>query len=398
MYSVPAFTSLSGRDRGFAHALVAATLRHLGFIDFVLEEFVERMPPPSGLALLRLGAGQLFGLGTPAHAAVSETVALARASRDTYAFTGLANAVLRRLASISVDEAMDEAGMRLIPEWVAARWRATYGGEAALDLARAGLVEPPLDLTLKPGADRTALIAEGAIGLHTGSLRFIDPTRDIAALPGFEDGDWWVQDAAAAAPAKLLGAQPGMKVIDLGAAPGGKTMQLCAAGADVIAVERSNKRAERLRRNLERTKLEATIVAADALEWKPDAEADAILLDAPCTATGTWRRHPEALWIKDLRDVQALARTQAQMLAAARDMLKPGGVLVYAVCSLEPEEGPAVVNDAIATGGWTRSPVTAAEPGILQAWIDPAGDLRTLPTSIEDGGCDGFYAARLIKT
>jgi 16S rRNA (cytosine967-C5)-methyltransferase len=214
-------------------------------------------------------------------------------------------------------------------------------------------------------------------------------------LPGFADGAWWVQDAAAALPTKLLGDVKGKRVLDLCAAPGGKTLQLAAAGAHVTAIDKSKQRLARLRENLRRTQLDAEVVAADVLDFKPSEHFDAILLDAPCTSTGTLRRHPDVAWLRKPSDVRVLAELQAKLLAAASALLKPGGVLVYAVCSLEPEEGPGIVAQALRQG-WSRKPITAAE--IPSEFITPDGDMRTLPSHWpERGGLDGFFAARLVR-
>ncbi len=395
--TTPSFEALSGRDRAFARALTAAGLRHLGTINSVLQNFLERPLPEDAAharALLHLGATQLLVLGTPAHAAVGETVETANSMREARGFAKLMNAVLRRVAREGAALLAAAAPGANLPAWLYTRWRATYGGEAE-EIARALLIEPPLDLSAKGDA---APWAEnlGANLTPTGGLRLRAPSV-IADLPGFDEGAWWVQDAAAALPARLLGDVAGKRVLDLCAAPGGKTLQLAAAGARVTAVDKSENRLRRLRENLARTKLDAEIICANALQFKAREPFDAVLLDAPCTSTGTLRRHPEIAWQRRPTDVRALAELQAQLVAACAALLKPGAPLVYAVCSLEPEEGPGIVAAALRQG-WRRAPFAALEIASAAEFITADGDLRTLPSHWpEIGGLDGFYAARLER-
>lgn len=391
----PSFEALQGRDRAFARALATATLRRLGSIDSVLSRFLQKPLPDTafhGRALLRIGAAQLLVLGTPAHAAVGETVSTANAMREARGFAKLTNAVLRRVASDGPDILASLPPGADLPTWLFTRWRATYG-DAAAAIAAALRAEAPLDLSIKtdPGDWAGRL---GANLLPTRSLR-LDSAAGVEHLPGFAEGAWWVQDAAAALPAKLLRDVTGKRVLDLCAAPGGKTLQLAAAGALVTAIDKSKPRLARMRENLERTKLAAEMIAADALEFSASEPFDAILLDAPCTSTGTLRRHPDVAWLRRPNDVRALAELQTKLLAAAATQLKPGGVLVYAVCSLEPEEGPGIVAQALRQG-WTRNPIVAGE--IPSEFITAEGDMRTLPSHWPDiGGLDGFFAARLQR-
>jgi 16S rRNA (cytosine967-C5)-methyltransferase len=396
------FSALEGRDRAFARALVTAGLRRLGGLNAVLSRFLERPLPESAAharALLHLGAAQLLVLGTPAHAAVGETVETANSMREARGFAKLMNAVLRKVAreGPALFETLPPGAD--LPPWLYARWRATYGNEAPA-IARALLNEPPLDVTVKSDA---VVWAEslGGIVTPTGSVRIPSPRGEgaggVEALPGFDDGAWWVQDAAAALPARLLGDVRGKRVLDLCAAPGGKTLQLAAAGVHVTAVDKSASRLERLRENLARTKLSAEIICADALEFRADEPFDAILLDAPCTATGTLRRHPDVAWLRRPTDIRSLAELQSQLLAACAPLLKPDAPLVYAVCSLEPEEGPSIVSEALRKG-WARAPLAPGDAPGAEPFIDANGDLRTLPSHWPDiGGLDGFYAARLIR-
>jgi 16S rRNA (cytosine967-C5)-methyltransferase len=389
---------LEQRDRAFARHLAATTLRRLGQIDALIAECVSRPLPAAAHTarnILRLGAAQLVFLETPAHAAVNETVALATA-RGAARYKGLVNAVLRRLAADGAGRAAAQDAPRLdTPDWLWRAWSACYGEPTARRIAEAHLAEPPLDISVRrdPAAWAARLDAEL---LPTGSLRRSTGGL-VAELPGYAEGAWWIQDAAAALPARLLGDVRGLRVIDLCAAPGGKTAQIAGAGARVTAVEQSKPRLARLRENLARLKLEAECVAADAATWRPAAPADAVLLDAPCSATGTIRRHPDLPWRKSAEDLPALAAAQQRLLANAAAMVKPGGRLVYAVCSLQPEEGPAVV--ARFLGGrraFEPEPVAPDEiPGTAE-FVAADGTLRTLPCHwAKRGGLDGFYIARL---
>lgn len=380
---------MPARDRAAAHRLAATVLRRLGTLDAVLEPLLRKQPPEPARHVLRIGAAGLLLLETPRHAAVATAVALARA-RGLAPFAGLVNAVLRRVAETGPAALEELDAPRLdTPAWMWASW-----GPAARAIALAHQHEAPLDLTLRPGAAPPP----GGEVLPTGSVRFPPGTR-VAEIPGFGTGAWWVQDAAAALAALLLATRPGETVVDLCAAPGGKTAQLAAAGATVTAVERDPVRLRRLQDNLRQWRLAATTVQADAAAWTPPAPCDAVLLDAPCSATGTIRRHPDVLRIKRPQDVRALAEAQDRLLAAALRMLRPGGRLIYSVCSLQPEEGPARVAAALSHGGVQHDPfVPGALPGLPEA-ITPDGYLRTHPGLWpEGGGMDGFFAARLRRT
>lgn len=323
-------------------------------------------------------------------------VALAR-RRGHGPHAALVNAVLRRLSreGRALADAQDAPRLNT-PNWLWRSWRAAYGEKTARRIAAAHLAEPPLDLTAKSDASAVADTLGGTL-LPTGSVR-VDAKGPITTLPGFANGDWWVQDAGAALPARLLGDVVGRRVIDLCAAPGGKTAQLAAAGADVVAIDQSAGRLELLTENLARLGLTSEVVSADAATWRPPTESDAVLLDAPCSATGTIRRHPDVARLKRPRDVSAMAEIQTRLLAAAVDMIRPGGPLVYCVCSLEPEEGERQVEPLIAAGRVRRSPIRPAEVDGLGDLLSPSGDLRTLPCHLADaGGIDGFYAARLIR-
>jgi 16S rRNA (cytosine967-C5)-methyltransferase len=392
----PRLGSLEARDRAFARLLVTTVLRHLGQIDAVLGTFVERTPKDVRVHnLLRLGAAQLLVLGTPAHAAVGESVALAT-GREAYA-RGLVNAVLRRIAREGPALLATQDAARLnTPAWLWQAWEAAFGEERVRAIAEAHAREPPLDLSVRSEPEVWARRLD-ALHLHGTTLRRAAGGA-IEDLPGYKAGAFWVQDAAAALPARLLGEVAGARVIDLCAAPGGKTAQLAAAGAKVTAVEISEKRAARLRDNLARLQLQAEVVIADALDWRPDAPAPFVLLDAPCTATGTIRRHPDIAWHKTQADVARMAELQGRLLASAAQMLAPGGMLVYASCSLQPEEGPEVIAQGLAVGlPLERRPLTPKEVG-LAVEITAEGDVRTLPCHLpEQGGLDGFFITRLAR-
>lgn len=392
--STASYAPLDGRDRAFARAIASATLRRLGGIDAVLARFVARPLEDSAKiarAILRTGAAQLLVLEAAPHAVVSESVALAQASRTARPFAGLLNAVLRKVATEG--RAMFDAlppGADL-PDWLFARWRAAYGARAVA-IANALRDEPPLDLTVKADAAGWAERLGGVVG-PTGGVR-LPPGARVTEIDGFAEGGWWVQDAAAALPVQLLGDVAGLRVADLCAAPGGKTLQLAAAGAQVTALDVAEQRLARVRENLARTGLHAEVVCADARTWRPAVAFDAVLLDAPCTATGTLRRHPDAAWLRRPTDIATLTALQAELLAAARDMTRPGGVIVYAVCSLEPEEGDAMIETARALG-LTVEPVADVAPADApaRAFATAAGAIRTTPAD----AMDGFFAVRLRR-
>ncbi len=396
----PSMHHLSGRDRAFARLLVATTLRRLGQIDVLIAQCLNTPLAPRAAVVhdvLRLGIAQLFFLRTPPHAAVATSVDLAH-SRGFLSHKGLVNAVLRRLSVEGLGSVEVQDAPRLnTPDWLWRSWSCSYGEETARAIAVAHLKEAPLDLTLREeGADWCDRL-QGTL-LPTGTLRRA-AGGSVAALPGYAEGAWWVQDAAAALPARLFGDLAGREVVDLCAAPGGKSAQLATAGARVTAVDRSARRLERLVANFARLGLPIEAVAADALAWRPSRPIDAILLDAPCTTTGAIRRHPDVPHLKSPEDVARLSVVQDHLLRSAIDMLRPGGTLVYCTCSLEPEEGAQRI-EAILEGGApvSRQAIDPDEIGAQPDWITRAGDLRTLPCHFaEYDGVDGFFCARLIK-
>lgn len=378
-------------DRALARTLASGVLRWLTDLDALIDSATPKPLPPDARArmALRIGlAGRLL-LGTPPHAVVATTLALTEGGPRR-----LTHAVLSRL--LRDGAVLPDAPT--LPEPYGSRWAAAWGEDAAAAAAHAFADEPPTDLTLRD-AGETAYWADtlGGLSLAPGHVRLTRPGA-IPDLPGFDDGAWWVQDLAASLPARLLRPAPGSRTLDLCAAPGGKTLQLAAMGAEVIALDSSEPRLDRLRENLERTRLAAKIVAVDALVWQPPAPFDHILLDAPCSASGVFRRHPDALHLKGKRDLAPLLTIQAALLDRALDWLAPGGTLVFSTCSLERVEGEDQIAALLArTRGIVLDPISAGElpDGIAPT---PDGALRLLPgTLAAAGGVDGFFIARLKK-
>jgi 16S rRNA (cytosine967-C5)-methyltransferase len=410
----PDFATLPDRDRALVRALATSTLRRLGTLRHLLGHLLARGLPadaPRVETALLLGAAQILLLDVPDHAAVDLAVRLCQADRRAAHYAGLVNAVLRRVAREGAQHlaGIDTAALDT-PDWLMARWVKSYGAETARAIALANGREPALDFTVKRDPDRWATAFGGRV-LPTGSVRAI-VHGPVSQLAGFEAGAWWVQDAAAALPARLLGDVSGLTVADLCAAPGGKTAQLAASGAKVVAVDRSEARLKRLAQNLARLDLTAEIVAADVAQWRA-GPFDAVLLDAPCSSTGTIRRHPDIPWLKREADIAALAALQRRLISQAAELTKPGGMLVYCTCSLEPEEGVDVVRDLLSSNSnLRRQPIAAAEIHAIKSlelenlevgqWLTPDGDLRTLPCHLSGpdsrmAGLDGFYVARLQR-
>ncbi len=376
-----AFSRLQGPDRGFARAIASAALRGRGRIDFALSSLIdrplERVEAPLR-ALLQAGCAQLWLMDVAEHAAVGETVEAARHWQAARRGGGLVNAVLRRAAR-EPERFADAPAASVWPDWLAARLTAALGPARAQAMARLQLVEPAMDLTLAPGESTQAWADRlGAEALPGGGVR-LPAGAPLTDLPGYAEGRWWVQDVAASLPARLLGDVAGRVAVDLCAAPGGKAMQLAAMGARVTAIDISRQRLARLKENAARTGLAIDIVEADARTWRPPALADAVLLDAPCSALGVMRRHPEGIWRRDPTSLARFPMIQAGLLAASGEMLKPGGRLVYCVCTPLAEEGREIVNAAIASGGWRRVATSAFEAAGFEHAITAEGDVLTAP-------------------
>jgi len=396
--------SLADRDRALTRVLVATVLRRLGTLRHLIGLFLEEGAPaqaPRVETALLIGAAQILFLDIPDHAAVDLAVRIAQADHHASYYARLVNAVLRRVAREGAERlgGLDTAVLDT-PEWLMARWIKTYGEETAHAIATANGREAALDLTVKADPEIWATRLGGRV-LPTGSVRTI-AHGTVTALPGFAEGAWWVQDAAAALPARLFGNVAGLHIADLCAAPGGKAAQLAAAGARVTAVDRAPARLARLQDNLSRLSLAAELICADVAEWQAEP-FDAVLLDAPCSSTGTIRRHPDVPWLKQPSDIAKLAALQRRLIERAAALTKPGGTLVYCSCSLEPEEGEDVIANLLAQEpNVQRVPIAPSEVFGRGEFITKDGDLRTLPCHFPDSdsrlaGLDGFYAARLLK-
>ena len=374
--------ALPAGDRARALRLATEVLRRVEPADKALQAHLRKAPPLAVLNILRLAVVER-SLGAPGHGVVNAAVDIARRGKKTLHMAGLVNAVLRAVPEGPLP------GVQKMPRWLRQPLVHAWGRDAVAAMEAAQAEAPPLDLTCRAGFE----VPEGET-LPTGSLRLASGGQ-VSALAGYDAGGWWVQDAAAAMPARLLRAEAGERVLDLCAAPGGKTLQLAAAGASVVAVDVSEARLGRLRDNLARCGLAAEVVVADALAWQPGEAFDAILLDAPCSATGTLRRHPDLPFVKDGTEVAGLVALQAALIDRALGWLKPGGRLVFATCSLLPEEGEGQLAAALA-----RHPGLAVErvdlPGVEAGWWTESGGLRLRPDLwAERGGMDGFFMARL---
>ncbi|MEZ5812369.1 MAG: RsmB/NOP family class I SAM-dependent RNA methyltransferase [Rhizobiaceae bacterium] len=402
----PQYLALEPRDRALVRAILATTLRYRMTISAMLAERLDRPLPANAATLghiLHVALAQMLFLDVPDRAAVDLAVAHAGDDPRTRRFAGLVNAVLRaigrrktaRLPTV-LEKTVDA------PDWFAARLAGVYGDEKATAILEAHRRPAPVDLTVR---DQPQAWAErlGGIVTPTGSVRLAKLDGPVGALPGYEEGAWWVQDAAAALPSRLLGDVAGRDVADLCAAPGGKTAQIASAGARVTAVDISKNRLSRLAENLRRLRLEATVIAADLTTFEPEMPFDAVLLDAPCSSTGTVRRHPDVPWTKTPDDIAKLADLQSRLLAETVRLTKPGGVIVFANCSLDPTEGEAVAEQFVGeTPEVEALPVAPGEIAGIDGWITERGWLRTTPADMDLGrpeisGMDGFFAARFRR-
>ncbi len=393
------YNSLEQRERAFARNLASTTLRRLGQIDDLINYCLKSALPRRAMAVrdvLRLGVCQLVFLRTPTHAAVNTTVNMLDEIKLGY-YKKLVNAILRRL-SLEADEIIKNQDVEKLntPEWLWISWKRTYGKEACRRIAQAHLNEPPLDITAKENAEIWAHKLQAAL-LSTGTIR-LKQTTNVKKLDGFDKGAWWVQDAAAALPVTLLGNIEGKHIIDLCAAPGGKTAQLLSRGAKVSSVERSTIRLKRLKKNLARLKMTPEFFCQDATYWTPNEKADAVLLDAPCSSTGTIRRHPDILHLKNRKDIRKLSTTQYRLIKAALKMVKSGGRVIFCTCSLQSEEGPELIDKILKEYPSIQlETIKPEEVCGLDELITNQGTIRCLPYHLrEQGGLDGFFIARLI--
>lgn len=392
----PDYRALEGRDRAFTRLIAATTFRRMGQIDAALKPFVRQRSTKLVYAALQTAAAQILYLGTPAHAAVGETVAMLKSRGSSKGFANMANAVLRNI----VDQGPKLAGAQPpkinIPGWIRGEWERAYGRQAGRKMSAQLMRDPVLDISVKSEAKAWAKKLGGDV-IGEESVR-LGKIGDITSLEGFDAGEWWAQDVAASLPVQILGDVKGLRVLDMCAAPGGKTLQLAAKGASVTALDKSERRLERVKQNLERTKLTADIVCADALEWEPsNGLYDIVLLDAPCSATGTFRRHPDVLYNKSPKDVANLVRLQDKLLAKAARFVRPGGTLIYCTCSLMPKEGQPRVDAFLQNMTDFRLIPILKAPGLaLPEETFSGGVIRSLPYYLEDkGGMDGFFIAQL---
>ena len=411
--NVIAHYELGPRERGLVRAIVTITLRRLGQIKSLLDKHMKRkLPNKFGLAasILYTSAGQILFMNVPDHAAIDLGVGQMRRNKKFNHIAGMSNAVLRKVMAdkdevlAMPDEGPHGTGRANAAKWLWQIWAKDFGKPVADQIAGAHLNEPSLDITAK----RAGFAFEMGDVLPLGSVRMPEKIGRVEDIKGFETGDWWVQDFAASLPAKILakGLAKGLdesansKVLDLCAAPGGKTMQLASMGNDVTALDVSENRLERVSENLERVGLNAEIICADALEWTPEQVFDGILLDAPCSATGTIRRHPDAQYLKKSSDIDALVKLQAELLSRAASFVKAGGVLLYCTCSLQKREGELQVAKFLDENeNFERLPVGADELDGLDHLINDEGDVRTLPFYQvgESYGMDGFFISRLRR-
>lgn len=403
------FAALDPRDRAFARLLAMTVLRHHANLQAVVDHYLTK--PLSHNAdririILTMGAAEMLMLSVAPHATISTLVEVTRISAKTRHFDKLANAILRRVSETGAEVlAENQTPEANFPDWMFAGWKAAYGEEAAARIAAASLQEAALDFSVKSDPEQWAERLEASV-LSTGTLRRAAGGR-VEELAGYDEGAWWVQDAAAAIPARLFGTLTDKRVLDLCAAPGGKTAQLAAAGAEVTAVDVSATRLERLKSNLKRLGLSATVVPTDATTWRSTELFDHVLVDAPCTASGTIRRHPDILHLKREGDAARLVEMQTRLLINAAGLVEVGGTMVYCTCSLEPAECEERVEAFLAESGgvarkFVRRPMAASEIGDHAEWLTAKGDLRTFPYQLANdeaalAGIDGFYAARLVR-
>ncbi|MEM9581529.1 MAG: RsmB/NOP family class I SAM-dependent RNA methyltransferase [Pseudomonadota bacterium] len=390
-------SGLAPADKARAQRLALSVLRNVSRADTVIARYVEKLPPTPALNVLRLAVVELLVEGEAPHGVVDSAVSLMRRNRQSRKMSGLANAVLRKVSTEGADF-WSTLPVPTLPKWLRRRIVHIFNEEIVQSIEAAHLAGAPLDLTAKDRKNAAPLAqALGGEVLATGTVR-IAQAGQVSTLEGFEKGEWWVQDAGAALAVKLLDPQPGEDILDFCAAPGGKTMQLAAAGATVTALDISPVRMKTVEENLTRTGLSADLVIADAMEWEAQHFYDAILLDAPCSATGTIRRHPDLPFAKNGKDLDQLFALQEAMIDRALIALKPGGRLVYCTCSLLTEEGERQAKTAIARHGLSEILPDPQALGIDPAWLHSNGGIRLRPDYFAQcGGMDGFFMISLRK-
>ncbi len=404
----PGYNDLDPRDRAFARLIAATTFRRWGQIGAVLKPMLKSKPPVFVMAVLETAVAQMLFLDTGPHAAVSEAVNVLKSNAATRGFAGLCNAVLRRVAEEGKAKAGATAPSANFPRWLTNSWEKAYGRVDVRKMSLQLIKDPPLDLSVKSDPQGWAEKLGGKV-LPTGTVR-LDKIGDVTALEGFQDGEWWAQDIAASLPVKVLMQDfnlSGKRVLDMCAAPGGKTLQLASAGAQVTALDISEARMGRVHENLARTNLSAEVVTGDARKWQrpksddgePAAQYDAVLLDAPCSATGTYRRHPDVLFNKAHTDIGKLASLQDKLLLAAAHHLAPGGQLIFCTCSLQPDEGAARIKQFIKNRSDFRlNPILDTSELQALGVVTSEGFVRSLPHYLgSEGGMDGFFIARLVR-
>ena len=390
----------------WARAIAVTALRHHNRIEFALKALMKRPPPKNARFLihsLHVAAAQILFMEVPERAAVNVAVTAIGKDKRTKRFKDLTNAVLRRMTREKETLLVKSQKVSPFPGWLEKMIRSNYGKENLQRISSAVSLNASLDLSVKANADEWSEKLQGIL-LPTGSIR-LETNDPVTSLSGYQDGDWWVQDAAAALPAKLIQAEPGARVLELCAAPGGKTAQLASMGYQVTALDISQPRLSRLQENMNRLRLSVETVEGDILEWEPDEKFDAVLLDAPCSSTGTVRRHPDVLWSKTKEDIRELADLQFKLICRAAGFVSPGGCLVFSNCSMLKEEGENLLGKILAAcPDLTLSAIGTDEvPGTAEM-VNGQGALRSQPYHLanrdnpEFGGLDGFFACRFLKT
>lgn len=400
----PQYLALEMRDRMLVRAILGAALRHRADIERIVERYLDRPLPQNALSLrhlLHVAAAQVLYLDVPDHAAIDLAVTAAKSDPRNQRFSGLVNAILRKLARTADEERAQSATTENIPAWFSQVLVENYGREKAAKILAAQANEPPIDISVKSNPEMWAEKLGGHV-LFNGTVRLEHVEGAVSDLEGYQQGEWWVQDVAASLPARLLGNIKDKTVADLCAAPGGKTAELAIQGANVTAIDLSANRLKRLQHNMERLNLKVATWAGNLKDFKPEELFDAVLLDAPCSSTGTIRRHPDILWTKDVSDVEKLAKLQLELLIASISLVKIGGLIVFANCSIFRQEGEELVNNVLSSRNDIKLvPIRDEEVGGRKELLSN-GVLRTTPADLEGktallSGMDGFFAARFQR-